>query len=48
MTYSLSTDPASPQYDDYSRAYSQKQWLKAAFVEADIAADTKTTLDLQQ
>ena len=48
VTYSLSTDPASPQYDDYSRAYSQKQWLKAAFVEADIAADTKTTLDLQQ
>ncbi|MDF2693263.1 MAG: hypothetical protein K0S65_1646, partial [Labilithrix sp.] len=48
VTYSLSTDPASPQYDDYTRAYSQKQWLKAAWTEEQIAADTKTTLDLQQ
>lgn len=48
VTYSLSTDPASPHYDDYSRQYSQKQWLKAAFAEADIAADTKATLELQQ
>jgi acyl-homoserine-lactone acylase len=48
VTYSQSTDTASPQYDDYTRAYSQKQWLKAAFSEADVAADTKATLDLQQ
>jgi acyl-homoserine-lactone acylase len=48
VTYSLSTDPASPQYDDYTRAYSQKQWLKAAWTEAEVAADTKTTLELQQ
>ncbi len=48
VTYSLSTDPASPHYDDYTRQYSQKQWLKASFVEADVAADTKATLELQQ
>ncbi len=48
VTYSLSTDPASPHYDDYTREYSQKQWLKAAFTEADVAADTKETLELQQ
>jgi acyl-homoserine-lactone acylase len=48
VTYSLSTDTASPHYDDYTRAYAQKQWLKAAFTEADVAADTKSTLELQQ
>ena len=48
VTYSLSTDPASPHYDDYTRLYSQKQWVKAAFTEAEIAADTKVTLELQQ
>jgi acyl-homoserine-lactone acylase len=48
VTYSLSTDTASPHYDDYTRLYAQKQWLKATFTEADIAADTKVTLDLQQ
>jgi len=48
VTYSLSTDPASPHYDDFTRLYSTKQWLKAAFTEAEVAADTKQTLDLQQ
>jgi acyl-homoserine-lactone acylase len=48
VTYGESTDPASPQYDDFTRAYSQKQWLKAAFTEAEIAADTKATIELQQ
>lgn len=48
VTYSLSTDPASPHYDDYTRQYSQKQWVKAAFTEAEVAADTKSTLDLSQ
>jgi acyl-homoserine-lactone acylase len=48
VTYSLSTDPASPHYDDYTRLYSEKKWVKAAFTEADVAADTKTTIDLVQ
>ncbi|HSO38664.1 MAG TPA: penicillin acylase family protein [Labilithrix sp.] len=48
VTYSLSTDPASEHYDDYTRLYSTKQWLKAAFTEAEVAADTKSTLELTQ
>lgn len=48
VTYSLSTDPASPHYDDYTRAYGQKQWLKAAFTEAEVAADVKETVELSQ
>ncbi len=46
VTYAESTDPASPHYDDYTRAYSAKSWLKAAFTEAEVAADTKSTLEL--
>lgn len=48
VTYSLSTDKASPHYDDYTRRYSKKEWLKAPFAEADIAADVKETLNLEQ
>lgn len=48
VTYSQSTDTASPNYDDYTRAYSQKQWHKAAFTEAEVAADTKSTVELSQ
>lgn len=48
VTYSESTDPASPHFDDYTKEYSQKKWLKAAFTEAEIAADTKSKVDIQQ
>lgn len=48
VTYGQSIDPASPHYDDFTRAYAQKQWLKAAFTEAEVAADTKATLELEQ
>jgi acyl-homoserine-lactone acylase len=48
VTYSLSTDTASPRYDDYSRRYSTKQWVKAAFTEAEIAADTTESVELSQ
>ncbi|WP_169927931.1 penicillin acylase family protein [Labilithrix luteola] len=48
VTYSESSDPGSDRYDDYTRLYSQKQWLKAAFSEDEVAADTKSTLDLEQ
>lgn len=48
VTYGLSTDPASPHYDDYTRRYSTKDWVKAAFTEADIAAETASTLELEQ
>lgn len=48
VTYGQSTDTASPHYDDYTRAYAQKQWVKAAFTEADVAADAKETVELTQ
>ncbi len=48
VTYSQSTDTASDHYDDYTRRYATKDWLKAAFTEADVAADTKSTVELQQ
>lgn len=48
VTYSESTDPASPFYDDYTHRYSSKNWVKAAFTEAEIQADTKSSLHLTQ
>jgi acyl-homoserine-lactone acylase len=48
VTYGLSTDPASPHYDDYTRLYANKEWLRAAFTEAEIAADTTLTLELAE
>ncbi|MCQ8895680.1 penicillin acylase family protein [Limnobacter humi] len=38
LTYSISTDPANPHYDDYTKAYSQKQWLTLPFTPAEIQA----------
>ncbi|SFP61216.1 acyl-homoserine-lactone acylase [Variovorax sp. OK605] len=39
LTFSLSDDPASAHNGDYTRAYSEGQWLKVPFSEADIKAD---------
>lgn len=39
VTYSQSTDPASPYYSDMTEAYSEKQWIRFPFSEEDIAAD---------
>lgn len=38
LTYSLSTDPANPHFDDYTKAYSAKQWLTLPFTQAEIDA----------
>ena len=38
MTYSQSTDPASPHFADLTKLYSQKGWVDLPFCEADIAA----------
>lgn len=45
LTFSLSDDPASGHYGDYTRAYSAGQWQRMPFSEADIARDPalKTT-----
>ena len=38
MTYSQSTDPASPHFADLTKLYSQKGWVDLPFCEEDIAA----------
>lgn len=48
LTYSQSTDPASPHFDDWTRAYSQKAWHKMPYTTAEIAADTLRTKQLQE
>ena len=44
LSYSQSTDPASPYYADQTRAFSVKKWHRLPFTPAQIAADggTKT------
>jgi acyl-homoserine-lactone acylase len=39
LSYSQSTDPASPHYGDQTRAYSAKRWHRLPFTPAEIAAD---------
>ena len=39
VTYSQSTDPASPYYKDMTEAYADKQWIRFPFSEDEIAAD---------
>jgi acyl-homoserine-lactone acylase len=39
LTYSQSTDPASPHYKDLTEYYSQKGWVTVPYHEADILAD---------
>ncbi|GGI90117.1 aculeacin A acylase [Polymorphobacter multimanifer] len=38
LSYSQSTDPASPWYGDQTRQYSAKQWNRLPFTKAEIAA----------
>ena len=37
LTYSQSTDPDSPFYQDYTQAYSRKQWLRLPFTDTEIS-----------
>ena len=39
VTYSQSTDPASPHFSDYTREYSAKRWHKLPFTPAEIQRD---------
>lgn len=39
ITYSQSTDPASPHFADYTREYSAKRWHRLPFTDAAIAGD---------
>ncbi|QIQ88018.1 MAG: penicillin acylase family protein [Erythrobacter sp.] len=39
LTYSQSTNPASPHFDDQTRLFSDKQWVRLPFDEEEIAAE---------
>jgi acyl-homoserine-lactone acylase len=46
LSYSQSTDPASDHYSDMTELYSQKGWNDMPFCEADIAAETLSTVTI--
>ncbi len=39
LTFSLSDDPGSAHYADYTQAYGAQQWLRVPFAESEITAD---------
>ena len=41
LSYSQSTDPASPHFADQTRLYSQKRWVRLPFTPAAIAAEAQ-------
>lgn len=45
---SQSTDPASPHYRDYTRAYSQKQWLRVPFTAEEVKTATVESIQLRE
>jgi acyl-homoserine-lactone acylase len=46
LTYSQSTDPASPHYADFTEAYSQKHWHRFPFYPSEIAAAQESQITL--
>ena len=49
LSYSQSTDPASPHYADQTRAFATKSWHRLPFLPADIARQkTGSTLDIAE
>lgn len=40
LTFSLSDDPGSAHYGDYTKAYGAKQWLRMPFSESEITSST--------
>jgi acyl-homoserine-lactone acylase len=42
LSYSQSTDPTSPWYDDQTELYSQKYWITESFGEAQGNRDLQT------
>jgi acyl-homoserine-lactone acylase len=48
ITYSQSTDPASPYYQNMTEAYSAKNWIKFPWTEAEIAEKTVEVLRLSE
>lgn len=48
VTYSQSTDPASPYFDDFTRAYSEKNWHRFPFSPQEIVNSAISTLVLTE
>ncbi len=48
ITYSQSTDPANPHYDDFTKAYAKKEWLRFPFTPAQISAQAISSKTLSQ
>ncbi len=48
LTYSLSTNPRSPFFDDQTAMFSRKQWVHERFCARDVAAHTVTTTTVSQ
>lgn len=46
LTYSQSTDPASPNYRDFTDRYRQKQWLRFPFTTSEISSNLDRTTAL--
>jgi acyl-homoserine-lactone acylase len=39
LSYSQSSDPASPHYQDQTELYAEKKWIKLPFKEEEILSD---------
>ena len=48
LTYSQSTDPASPHFADFTRAYARKDWHRFPFTADEIAAAKESELRLTE
>ena len=46
LTYSQSTDPANPHFDDFTRAYSTQQWVRFPFHADEVAAAKRSVVVL--
>lgn len=46
VTYSQSTDPASPHFNDFTKEYSAKRWKRLPFRPADVAAEKISEIHL--
>lgn len=48
ITYSQSTDPANPHFNDFTKEYSAKRWHRFPFAEKDVQAQKVSELRLQE
>jgi acyl-homoserine-lactone acylase len=48
LTFSQSTNPASPYFGDQTQRFSDRNWISYPFTDADVAADAKQTVRLTQ